>query len=76
MNKVDKINEGIIDLKERKLQMTEDNIQKKEIIKDFTNVFCQENYYYEIQDINIPLKNVLDGKEVYEYPQFYLFQKE
>lgn len=49
---------------------------KKEIIKDFTNVFCQENYYYEIQDINIPLKNVLNGKEVYEYPQFYLFQKE
>lgn len=49
---------------------------KKEMIKDFTNVFCHQNYYYEKEDINIPLKNVLDGKEVYEYPQFYLFQNE
>ena len=34
MNKVDKINEGIIDLKERKLQMTEDNIHKLELVKE------------------------------------------
>ena len=34
MNKVDKINEGIVDLKERKLQMTEDNIHKLELVKE------------------------------------------
>ena len=53
MNKVDKINEGIIDLKERKLQMTEDNIHKLELVKeilmldktDFMTVQMVANYF-------------------------------
>ena len=53
MNKVDKINEGIIDLKERKLQMTEDNIHKLELVKeilmldktDFMTIQMVANYF-------------------------------
>ena len=53
MNKVDKINEGIVDLKERKLQMTEDNIHKLELVKeilmldktDFMTVQMVANYF-------------------------------
>ena len=60
MNKVDKINEGIVDLKERKLQMTEDNIRQLELVKDILTIsktdivtvkMCAE--YFEVNERRI-----------------------
>ena len=69
MNKVDKINEGIIDLKERKLQMTEDNIHKLELVKEIlmlgktdlmTVKMCAE--YFEVREKTIN-SLIFDHKE-------------
>ena len=32
----------------------------------------RENYFYEICDINMKLREILKGKDVYEYPEFYI----
>jgi hypothetical protein len=31
------------------------------------------NYYYEVCDMDIPLKDVLKGKDIFEYPEFYIY---
>ena len=60
MNKMDKINKGIVDLKERKLQMTEDNIHKLELVKEILTIsktdivtvkMCAE--YFEVNERRI-----------------------
>ncbi len=48
----------------------------KENAKDFKNVFIYDKYSYETCEIGLPLKDILNGKEVYEYPTFYLFNNE
>ena len=69
MNKADKINEGIVDLKERKLQMTEDNIHKLELVKEIlmlgktdlmTVKMCAE--YFEVGEKTIN-SLIFDHKE-------------
>ena len=84
MNKVDKVNEGIIDLKERKLQMTEDNILILENVKEILTIsetdivtvkMCAE--YFEVnerrirqivKEINEELKE--NGLKVYSKAEF------
>lgn len=41
----------------------------------FTKKKCSKigNYYYEECDWNLTLKELIDGKDVYEYPEFYIF---
>ena len=84
MNKVDKINEGIVDLKERKLQMTEDNIHKLELVKDILTIsktdivtvkMCAE--YFEVNERRIrqvvdEIKEELEenGLKVYSKAEF------
>ena len=84
MNKVDKINEGIIDLKERKLQMTEDNIHKLELVKEILTIsktdivtvkMCAE--YFEVNERRIrqvvdEIKEELEenGLKVYSKAEF------
>ena len=84
MNKVDKINEGIVDLKERKLQMTEDNIHKLELVKDILTIsktdivtvkMCAE--YFEVNERRIrqvvdDIKEELEenGLKVYSKAEF------
>ena len=84
MNKVDKINEGIVDLKERKLQMTEDNIHKLELVKEILTIsktdivtvkMCAE--YFEVNERRIrqvvdEIKEELEenGLKVYSKAEF------
>ena len=84
MNKVDKINEGNVDLKERKLQMTEDNIHKLELVKDILTIsktdivtvkMCAE--YFEVNERRIrqvvdEIKEELEenGLKVYSKAEF------
>ena len=84
MNKVDKINKGIVDLKERKLQMTEDNIHKLELVKEILTIsktdivtvkMCAE--YFEVNERRIrqvvdEIKEELEenGLKVYSKAEF------
>lgn len=81
MNKVDKINEGIIDLKERKLQMTEDNIHKLELVKEIlmlgktdlmTVKMCAEYFEVNLSTLEMVIVNNREeleenGYKVYNY---------
>lgn len=84
MNKMDKINKGIVDLKERKLQMTEDNIHKLELVKEILTIsktdivtvkMCAE--YFEVNERRIrqvvdEIKEELEenGLKVYSKAEF------
>lgn len=81
MNKVDKINEGIIDLKERKLQMTEDNIHQLELVKEIlmlgktdlmTVKMCAEYFEVNLSTLEMVIVNNREeleenGYKVYNY---------
>ena len=81
MNKVDKVNEGIIDLKERKLQMTEDNIHKLELVKEIlmlgktdlmTVKMCAEYFEVNLSTLEMVIVNNREeleenGYKVYNY---------
>ena len=81
MNKVDKINEGIIDLKERKSQMTEDNIHKLELVKEIlmlgktdlmTVKMCAEYFEVNLSTLEMVIVNNREeleenGYKVYNY---------
>ena len=81
MNKVDKINKGIIDLKERKLQMTEDNIHKLELVKEIlmlgktdlmTVKMCAEYFEVNLSTLEMVIVNNREeleenGYKVYNY---------
>ena len=81
MNKVDKINEGIVDLKERKLQMTEDNIHKLELVKEIlmlgktdlmTVKMCAEYFEVNLSTLEMVIVNNREeleenGYKVYNY---------
>lgn len=49
----------------------------KELIKSFSpeNCICYNKYYYEKCNVHLKLMEVLNGKEIFEYPEFFLFKK-